>query len=232
MVEKIKQRLSEKSNPDKIKILSSFFKTGKGEYGEGDIFIGIAVPENRKVAKEFVLADFDCIEDLINSPIHEERLCALIIMVEKFKKADEEMKSRIFNFYLSHTEKINNWDLVDLSAPYIVGAYLIGKDKEILYKLSESENIWERRISIVSTLFFIRKGETNDALRLAEILVNDRHDLIQKATGWVLREVGKKNEKLLTAFLEKYCRTMPRTMLRYSIEKLDLDKKNYYMGRR
>lgn len=227
----IRQRLLENSKPEKIEILSSFFKTGKGQYAEGDKFIGVNVPDNRKIAKEFRNADYETLEELITSPIHEERLCALLILVQKFNKADKDEKNRIFDFYLKHTKNINNWDLVDLSAPYICGAHLLDSDKDILYKLAESDNLWERRISIVSTMWFIRKGRLEDTINITTILLHDKHDLIQKACGWMLREAGKKDLNTLISFLDKYSQIMPRTMLRYSIEKLDKETRAHYMKR-
>lgn len=229
MTETIRQKLREKAKPDKVEILSSFFKTGKGQYAEGDIFIGVNVPDNRNVAKEFKSADFETLEELITSTIHEERLCALLILVQKFNKADKSEKDKIFDFYIKHAKNINNWDLVDLSAPYICGPYLSDKNKDILYRLAVSDNMWERRISIVSTIWFIRKGNLEDTTKIVTMLMNDRHDLIHKACGWMLREVGKKDLNALIAFLENYSRVMPRTMLRYAIEKLDKDMRLHYM---
>lgn len=227
----IRQRLLENSKPEKIEILSSFFKTGKGQYAEGDKFIGVNVPDNRTIAKEFRNTDYETLEELITSTIHEERLCALLILVQKFNKADKDEKNRIFDFYLKHTKNINNWDLVDLSAPYICGAHLLDSDKDILYKLAESDNLWERRISIVSTMWFIRKGRLEDTINITTILLHDKHDLIQKACGWMLREAGKKDLNTLISFLDKYSQIMPRTMLRYSIEKLDKETRAHYMKR-
>lgn len=229
MIENIRKELSEVSNKDKIEVLSGFFKTGKGEYGEGDVFIGVNVPDARKIARRFIDSDFITVQNLMKSSVHEERLCALLILVEKFKKSDETFKPRIFNFYMDNTVYINNWDLVDLSSPYIVGAYLLHKDKSLLYKLAESENIWERRISIVSTLFFVRNGILDDSINLAQKLINDNQDLIRKATGWVLREVGKKDKVKLITFLDRNYKSMPRTTLRYAIEKFEKVEREYYM---
>lgn len=229
MIENIRKELSEVSNKDKIEVLSGFFKTGKGEYGVGDVFIGVNVPDARKIARRFIDSDFITVQNLMKSSVHEERLCALLILVEKFKKSDETFKPRIFNFYMDNTVYINNWDLVDLSSPYIVGAYLLHKDKSLLYKLAESENIWERRISIVSTLFFVRNGILDDSINLAQKLINDNQDLIRKATGWVLREVGKKDKVKLITFLDRNYKSMPRTTLRYAIEKFEKVEREYYM---
>ena len=216
------------STEEKREILPRFFKTGKGEYGEGDRFIGVVVPDTRKVAKLHKDASYEVLEALLESEWHEVRLCALVILTEMFRKEPEA----VVEFYLRHTEGINNWDLVDLSAPYILGAYLVDKeDRKILYRLSESANMWEQRISIVSTLMLIRHGQFADTMNLAEHFLYAKHDLMQKATGWMLREVGKRDEALLTAFLERHKSTMPRTMLRYAIEKFSPEQRRYFMRR-
>lgn len=228
----ILNEINSKANPEKAKILQGFFKTGKGEYGEGDVFLGIVVPIQRKIAKKYNL-NLQEIQSLLNSKIHEQRLIALLILDTKFKKADEEEKEKIFNFYLQNTKNINNWDLVDLSAPNIVGSYLIERKNKrgILYKLANSEHIWEKRISIISTFAFIRKNEFDDSLKISEILLKDKHDLIHKAVGWMLREIGKRNVSVLENFLKKHYKTMPRTMLRYAIEKLpEKTRKSYLNG--
>ncbi|MFA6050788.1 MAG: DNA alkylation repair protein [Candidatus Paceibacterota bacterium] len=211
--------LKANADPRKAGFLSGFFKTGKGEYAEGDVFLGLTVPESRLIAKEFGELNFEEIEKLLASSFHEARLIALLILVSQFKKGDQKKQKDIFNFYLAHTEDINNWDLVDTSAPQIVGGYLLKKDRKILYKLAKSKNIWERRIAIVSTYSFIRNGGFDDTLALSLVLMKDKHDLIHKAVGWMLREVGKKNEKVLSAFLDTHCLALPRTALRYSIER-------------
>lgn len=229
MLNKIKKELQSNGNPEKAKILSGFFKTGKGQYGEGDIFLGIIVPKTREIANKYVDLNFKDIQRLVLSKIHEERMAALMILVEKYKKSDLKDKKLIVDFYLQNAEKVNNWDLVDLSADKILGDYLIDKDKSILYKLAKSENLWERRISIISTFAFIKNNKFKDTIKISEILLNDKHDLIQKAVGWMLREVGKRDEKILCNFLDKHCRKMPRTMLRYAIERLDEKKRECYM---
>lgn len=229
---KIKEELQIKSNPEKIKILSNFFKTGKGEYGEGDKFIGLNVPANREVAKRNKDVDMNVISELLESDIHEERLCALLILVEKYKKSDCEKKKDIFEYYIKQTKNINNWDLVDLSAPKIVGEYLLEKDKSVLLAMSKSKSMWERRIAIVSTITFIKAGKYETTLEIAKILLNDKEDLIQKAVGWMLREAGKKEKKVLLDFLNEYHAKMPRTMLRYSLEKLEKEEKEYYMKKK
>ena len=215
----IKKDLQAESDPLKKKGLSRFFKTGKGEYGEGDIFLGVTVPKIRRVAKKYKDVSLDEIRTLLRSLIHEERLTALLILVENFRKADEPKKTEIFNLYLKNTKYINNWDLVDLSASRIVGEYLKDKPVDILYTLAKSKSLWERRIAIISTFQFIWEGRFAETLKISKILLTDRHDLIHKAVGWMLREVGKRSFKTEEEFLKKHYKKMPRTMLRYSIEK-------------
>ena len=214
---RIVEELRAFSDEEKKVVLPRFFKTGKGEYGEGDQFLGVIVPNTRKVAKKYRDASYDVLDALLESEWHECRLCALLILREKYKTVQEE----VVRFYLSHTKGINNWDLVDLSAPYILGDYLTNRsDRDILYKLAESSVMWEQRIAVVATLMLIRHGQFEDTVRLAEYFLNTRHDLMQKAVGWMLREVGKRDQDLLIAFLEAYGNRMPRTMLRYAVEKL------------
>ena len=216
------------SNVEKKAVLQRFFKTGKGEYGEGDMFLGVVVPETRKVAKAFKAVSYEVIEALLESEWHECRLCALLILVGRFRKLPEET----VGFYLRHTRGINNWDLVDLSAPYILGRHLTGSsDRSILYTLAESDNMWEQRIAVVSTLALIRDNQFDDTMKLAETFLDTRHDLMKKAVGWMLREVGKRNGTLLTDFLDRHCAQMPRTMLRYAIEKLTPQQRAHYMRR-
>lgn len=226
---RVEQLLRAEANSQKSKDLSRFFKTGKGEYGEGDIFLGVSVPQQREVAKRFSNCQIAEIAKLLENSIHECRLTGLIILVTQFKKADEEHKKKIFDFYFKHSKKINNWDLVDLSAHKIVGEYLLGKDTSILNKLAHSDNLWQRRISIIATFAFINQNKYDKSLELAQILLHDKHDLIQKAVGWMLREVGKRDEKVLIQFLDKHSSVMPRTMLRYAIEKLEEKKKKHYL---
>ncbi|MDW7652466.1 MAG: DNA alkylation repair protein [Bacillota bacterium] len=200
-----------------------FFKTGPGEYGEGDRFIGVTVPQQRKVARAYVQrAGLDDIEELLADDVHEYRLTALLLLVLKYQKAQTELeKEKIVHLYLQNTHKVNNWDLVDSSADKILGAYLFDKDKNILYKLAGSENQWEQRISVIATFYFIRQGEFENTLRIARILLEHPHDLIHKAVGWMLREVGKRDFDTEVAFLKEHYPQMPRTMLRYAIEKFD-----------
>ena len=213
--------------------MQGFFKTGKGEYGEGDIFLGIKVPVQRKVADKFKDLSLNDIKQLLHSKIHEYRFTAIIILVNQFKKADEKLREKIYKLYLRNAKWVNNWDLVDVSAHCIVGGYLFDKSRDVLYRLVKSKIFWERRIAIISTFAFIRYNDFKDVIKLAEILLNDNHDLMHKACGWSLREVGKKSkngEKELIKFLDKYTLKMPRTMLRYAIERLDEKKRKYYLG--
>ncbi len=231
MLLNLKAELKSLQNKKQAEILQRFFKTGKGEYGEGDIFFGIKVPVQRSVAKKYDLK-LNEIQELLNSKIHEERLVSLLVLINKYNKTkDMKTKKEIFYFYLNNTTKINNWDLVDLSSPNIVGDFLLKNysKKEILYKLAKSKNLWEKRISIVSTYAFIRENKFEDTLAISQNLLGDSHDLIHKAVGWMLREIGKRDEKVLENFLKKHYKNMPRTMLRYSIEKFPEEKRKRYL---
>ena len=228
-LEKIKKELKKLSNTKEVTRLQRFFKTGKGEYGEGDIFLGIKVPSQRQIAQKYKNLQLKEIKNLLNSKIHEYRLTALLLLIEKYKKAGEKEKKKIFNFYLSNTKKINNWDLVDLSAYKIIGDYLLNKPRDILYKLAKSKNLWERRIAIIAAFTFIKNNDFKDCLKISKILLNDEHDLIHKAVGWMLREVGKRDQKVEEKFLNKYYKKMPRVMLRYSIEKFSVKKRKKYL---
>ncbi|MCX6734781.1 MAG: DNA alkylation repair protein [Candidatus Peregrinibacteria bacterium] len=221
------KELQKLASPEKAKFADRFFKTGKGEYGKGDHFLGIVVPETRKISKKYKNISLPKIETLLDNKFHEARLCALLILVQKFPKEPE----KIYKFYLKNSAKINNWDLVDSSADKIIGAYLYSKpsQKTILYKLVKSKNIWERRIAILSTFYFIRKNEFDDALKISELLLNDSHDLIHKAVGWMLREIGKRDIASEEAFLKKFASKMPRTMLRYAIERFPEAKRLSYL---
>jgi 3-methyladenine DNA glycosylase AlkD len=227
----LKKKIKLASSPNIAIILQRFFKTGKGEYGEGDIFAGIKVPVLRAIAKEHYELGFDDLKELIKSHIHEERMISLFILVHKFIKGDEKIREKVFRFYLKNTKTINNWDLVDLSAPQIIGGSLVDKERTVLYELAASKSLWERRISMLATFTFIKKGDFNDTIEIAKILLYDKHDLIQKAVGWMLREIGKRDIETEEEFLKEYCKTMPRTMLRYAIEKFPEDKRKYYMAR-
>ena len=211
------------------KTMQWFFKTGKGEYGEGDVFVGLKVPTQRKLANEFRELSFNDLKVLLSSPIHEERLISLFILVDKFNKGDYIEKEKIFTFYIKNRRSVNNWDLVDLSAPKIVGKHLLNRDKSILIKLSDSKKLWERRIAILSTYEFIRNKKYDTTLKIAKILLNDNHDLIHKAVGWMLREIGKKDLMVEENFLKNNYKKMPRTMLRYAIEKFPDAKRKKYL---
>lgn len=218
------------ANPAKAKILMGFFKTGPGEYGEGDKFLGIVVPEQRKLVRKYLHLSLLDIKKIITSKFHEKRLIALLILVAKFARTSESEQAKIYKFYLGHTKYINNWDLVDLTADRIVGAYLLNKNKLILLKLAKSKDLWERRIAMLSTFHYIKQGQTEWPLKIAKILLNDQHDLIQKAVGWMLREIGKRcDEKILLNFLDTYYKEMPRTCLRYAIERLPEVKRQHYL---
>jgi 3-methyladenine DNA glycosylase AlkD len=229
MLDQIKKDLSQLSDPERAKNLSWFFKTEKGQYGEGDVFLGIPVPEQRKVAKRYIDLPLTDLQELLSSKIHEHRLTALLILVSKYEKADNAGRDEIFGFCLKNTENINNWDLVDLSAPRIIGNYLYNKDRSILFKLAKSNNLWERRIAVLSTFSFISNNDFEDSLSIAKLLLHDEHDLIHKAVGWMLREIGKRNQETEERFVSKYCSQMPRTMLRYAVEKFDENKRKFYL---
>lgn len=227
----IQKELETYIDPVKREYLPNFFKTGKGQYGEGDKFLGVVVPNTRLVAKRHKDAPFGVMAELLQSEWHECRLCALLMLVERFKKSAEVDRKSIYEFYLSQTERINNWDLVDLSAPAIVGEYLKDKSRDDLYRMADSALLWDQRIAVVATYTLIRNHDFIDILSLSEKLLHHKHDLMQKAVGWMLREMGKRNEDLLLQFLDKHSKVMPRTMLRYSIEKLTEEERKHYMKR-
>lgn len=232
----LKKHLRTFATEERAGVSARFFKTGKGQYGEGDKFIGVTVPDARSVAKVYKDISLSEIETLLVSKVHEERFVALEILVMQFEKAGKIGNTKeqkiIADFYLAHTDRINNWDLVDTSASYILGAYLYDKDKKILNKLAKSKLLWERRIAVIATHYFIRQGRFDETLALALLLRTDEHDLMHKAVGWMLREVGKKDEKVLCDFLDQYARTLPHTTLRYAIERLSTSKKKRYMIRK
>lgn len=219
-------------NEEKRRVLSGFFKTGKGEYGEGDMFFGIPVPLTRGVAKRHKTADMATVETLLDSEWHEARLCALLILVEKMKKADADSAKDIVETYLASTARINNWDLVDLSASYIVGAYLLDKPRDLLYRLASSSLLWDNRIAMVSTYAFIKRGDLDDTFALARRLISHPHELMHKAVGWMLREAGKRDMARLSAFVDAHWHEMPRTMLRYAIEKYPEAERKAVLQRR
>lgn len=227
-IEELKKEFLRLTDPVKAKQEQRFFKTGAGEYAAGDKFIGVSVPKQRILARKYYDLSLNDVWKLLESPIHEHRLTALFILCLQFKKNDKSLRKTIVNGYLKRAKCVNNWDLVDSSAHHIVGVYLLDKPRAILYRLAKSPLIWNRRISIISTFMFIRQGEYEDSLKLAKIFLNDEHDLIHKATGWMLREVGNRDRKVLIYFLDQFAKQMPRTMLRYAIEKLpEPQRKNY-----
>ncbi len=236
MVEKVsaaqvKRELKALADSPQGKTLSRFFKTGPGEYGEGDIFLGVKVPDERRVARKYRNLPLGEVLKLLQSKIHDHRQTALFILVDQFHRAEPLGQQKIYQLYLDNTQFVNNWDLVDCSAPKIIGAYLLNKsaERKILYKLAKSKNLWERRIAILATYAFIKKGQFANTLKITEMLLADEHDLIHKAVGWMLREVGKADQKEEEKFLKKYYRQMPRTMLRYAIEKFPEPKRQHYL---
>ena len=226
------KKLKTYRSPEELKKIQRYFKTGAGEYGEGDEFMGVRMGQVFTLAKEFIEMPPGEIEKLLESPIHEARAGALSIMDKqaRSKKTPESRRKELFDLYIRRHDRINNWDLVDLGALYMVGSYLFDKPRDILYKLARAKNIWERRTAIVGTAYFIRKGDVTDTFKIAEMLVNDKEDLVHKATGWMLRFAGEKDRQKLLGFLDRHAATMPRTLLRYSIERLDKKQRDHYMG--
>ena len=227
--QQVRKKLKSLASPELAKLSARFFKTGPGQYAEGDIFIGIRVPTLRILSSEYRALPLKEIEALLKSPIHEERHLALMILVLSIAKCDNAQTKTAFDFYLKNTAFINNWDLVDCSAPQIVGGYLMARSRKPLHVLAKSPSIWKRRIAIVSTQHFIRHSEFDDTLKISKALFGDTEDLIHKATGWMLREVGKKDESVLEAFLLQHGSNMPRTMLRYAIEKFSPEKRQGFL---
>lgn len=225
----VRRELGRVADKEKVLVYASFFKTGRGEYGEGDKFLGVTVPKQRVIAKKYSDLALPEISLLLKSPTHEERLTALLILVAQYTKGNVVSQKKIYDFYLAHTAQINNWDLVDSSAQYIVGGYLLKKDRKILYLLARSKSLWERRIAIIATWAFIREGDFCDTFAVAEILLSDKHDLIHKAIGWMLREVGKRDEAALEEFLVRHIKVLPRTTLRYAIERFGAQKRIRYL---
>lgn len=219
LLKKIKSELHAHACPNKALSLQRFFKRGEGEYGEGERFLGITVPLQRQIAKSYASLSFSELEVLLRSKLHEERLTALLILILQYQLATSLQQKRIYDFYFANVAGINNWDLVDLSAPKIVGPFLLDKNKKHLYELVRSKSLWERRIAIVATIAFIRENSFTDTLSLTQKLLKDKEDLLHKAAGWMLREVGKRDFEVLSVFLREYYHVMPRTMLRYAIEK-------------
>ena len=226
---KIKDELQQLGNPAQARVLQRFFKTGKGEYGEGDVFRGIKIPVLRKLAKKYQDMPWAEVEKLLTSKFHEDRMLALLLLVENYIKADDAGEKQIYTMYLRNTRFINNWDLVDVTAHHIVGHYLLDKSREPLYGLARSEMLWERRIAIIATFHYIRQNKFDDTLKIAGMLINDPHDLMHKAVGWMLREVGKRDLQSEEQFLKTHYRQMPRTMLRYAIERFTEAKRQAYL---
>ena len=229
MLEKIRKELRKHSNKEQARILQGFFKTAPGEYGEGDIFIGVKVPQIRKVANQYKDISLRQTINLLKSKIHEERLLALLILVSKYSQSSQDDKKKIYQLYLKHTKYINNWDLIDLTAQHIVGSFLENKSKKPLQVLAKSKSLWERRISILSTFHYIKNQCFAETLGIAKILLNDQEDLIHKAVGWMLREVGKRNLRTEEKFLQTHYKKMPRTMLRYAIERFPEARRQAYL---
>ncbi len=226
----LEHKLAELADPAIAVHSAGFFKTGPGEYGEGDQFLGIRVPELRKLVRQFRDLAMEDVLELLHSAFHEKRLLAALMLVDRFQRGNEAEQQAIYDLYLEHIPaSINNWDIIDTTCPHIMGAWLYKRDRFILYTLAASTNLWQRRASVLACFYFIRKNDFADGLKIAEILLLDREDLIHKASGWMLREIGKRDREVEERFLEKYCRTMPRTMLRYAIERFEQEKRKYYM---
>ena len=219
------------ANPVRAEHSQRYFKTGKGQYAEGDVFLGISMPQLRIIIKPFSNANFEEIQTLFDSPFHEFRMAAALILCEMMKTKDEGNQAEIFDFYCQNFRNINNWDLVDCSCPAIVGKFLMHKDRSILKEWAMSDHLWSQRIAMVSSWYFIRQKEVHTMLEIAEILIHHRHDLIHKAVGWMLREAHKRHPTLIETFLENHYQTMPRTALRYAIERFSTDKKIYFMAK-
>lgn len=225
----LKRALKKSANPEKALAVAKYFKAGKGEYGEGDKFIGVTVPNMRTMAKQFKDLPVKDVTTLLKSPIHEHRYAALLILVLRYSKGSTSEQQQVVNLYLKHLDYVNNWDLVDTSAPYILGPYLFDKDRRVLFDLASSDHLWRQRVAIISTYYFIRQNDFTTTLQLAKLLLHHSHDLIHKAVGWMLREVGNRNLAAEEKFLHQYYKTMPRTMLRYAIEKFPEPKRQAYL---
>ena len=226
---RLREKLHALADPERAVLLQRFFKTGPGEYAEGDRFIGVRVPRIRKLVRAHPDIPLEEVEQLLQSEIHEERLLALLLMVQHYQRGDGKVRKRLYQLYLGSTEFINNWDLIDVTAKNIVGAWLENKSRKPLYKLARSKSLWERRIAIMATFRYIPADDFEDCLKLAEMLRDDEHDLIHKAVGWMLREVGKRDRAVEEAFLQQHYQSMPRTMLRYAIEKFPEKRRQAYL---
>jgi len=229
MIKQIRKQLNAEVSLSKEQAVR-FFKTGKGDYAEGDVFIGVSMPSLRKLSKKFAVASLDVLQELLHSDINEERMLALIILATQYVRADHQKKETLFQFYLSHLPHINNWNLVDASAHLIIGAHLWDKDRKILLQLAQSKVMWERRVAIVSTWYFIKKNDIKWTFKIADLLLTSPEDLIHKAVGWMLRETGKRNQTELEKYLDQHAVTMPRTMLRYAIEKFSEPQRKHYLA--
>ena len=229
MLTQLQHDLKKHASEEKARIYARFFKTGKGEYGEGDKFLGLTVPEQRALARKYTALPLTEIKQLLDSKYHEHRLTGFIILVYKYEKAKENEKQNIIDFYIKNRHRANNWDLIDYVADKLLGKYLMDKDKSLLYELAKSPSLWDRRIAIITTFEFIKSKKFDDTLRIAEMMLHDKHDLIHKAVGWMLREVGKRDQAVEEEFLKKHSKQMPRTMLRYAIERFDKAKRESYL---
>ncbi len=232
IVRQIKEHLAQLANESIAEHSQRFFKTGPGQYGEGDQFLGIRVPVLRKLVPQYQEMPLEQVLELLKSPYHEERLFALLLLVRQFSRGDASKQKLLHQAYLEHTTYVNNWDLVDSSAEHLVGAYLVTRDRSLLYRLAKSKSLWERRIAVIATFYFIKRNDYQDILQIAELLLADPEDLIHKAVGWMLRELGKRELKVEEDFLQKHYQHMPRTMLRYAIEKFEKEKRLDYLHNR
>ena len=230
-IDELKRRMQQLADPATAETLSRFFKTGPGGYGEGDRFLGLRMPTLRKLAREYHPLPLDQITELLHSAYHEQRMLALLLLVRAYEDGDERQRDHIYRLYLAETAFINNWDLVDASAEHIVGAHLARRDRRPLKALARSDSLWDRRIAIIATFHFIKRGELDPTLEIATMLRNDPHDLIHKAVGWMLREVGKRDEDVLRTFLDEHHARMPRTTLRYAIERLPIPLREQLLKR-
>ncbi len=229
MLKQLQKQLKQLGNLTQAETLQRFFKTAPNQYGAGDIFLGITVPQQRIIAQQYIQLNLIDIKKLLYNKIHEYRFTALLILISQYQQGNKDTKKKIYNFYLKHSYQINNWDLVDLSAPKIIGDYLLNKNKSILFHLARSKNLWQKRIAIIATFEFIKHQKFNTTIKIAKLLLNDQHDLIHKAIGWMLREIGKRNQQLLEKFLNKNIHQLPRTTLRYAIEKFPNKKRLNYL---
>lgn len=231
-IEQLKRELRKIADPKRAEASKKYFKTGIGQYSYGDVFLGVTVPAQRKLAYKYMELELPVIKELLKSPVHEYRFVALKILVAKYERGNFAVKKDIFNFYLENKKRINNWDLVDTSAGYILGDYLFDKNKDALFELTGSKNVWEKRMAIIATFNFIKKNRYNETIKIAELLFKDNHDLIHKAVGWMLREVGKRSIGTELEFLDKHYKKMLRVMLRYAIEKFTKEKRQYYLNKK